>query len=104
VFLPPRVPIAVQVLFEELSIAILFVRLAAALGSRYAMLLVAVLFAAGHIPALTTNGVTVQELLGVLRDAGLGLLVIGTLARSGDVAWFFPVHYALDMTQFIGRG
>jgi hypothetical protein len=28
------------------------------------------------------------------------LVVLGTVWRSADVAWFWPVHFALDMTQF----
>ena len=41
---------AVQVLCEDLAIAIVFIRLAAALGGRWATVVVACLFAAGHGP------------------------------------------------------
>jgi len=30
------------------------------------------------------------------------LIVLGTAWRSADIAWLWPVHYALDMTQFLG--
>ena len=46
----------VQVFLEDLTIAILFVRLASAIGSRWATVIVAVLFAAGHIPAIVSQG------------------------------------------------
>jgi hypothetical protein len=90
----------VQVFLEDLTIAILFVRLAGALGSRWATVLVAVLFAAGHIPVMVSQGATWLELGGLLRDAGLGVAVILVLQRSRDVVWFWFLHFCLDMTQF----
>ncbi len=95
--------IAVQVLMEDIAIAILFVRLAAVLQPHWAILLVAALFAAGHLPALIAGSASSQEMLGLIRDFALGALVIGTLWRGADIAWFWPVHFALDMTQFIGH-
>ena len=89
-----------QVLLEDLAVAILFVRLAGAIGSRWATGLVACLFAAGHIPALVSQGVSQLELLGLLRDVGLGVVVILVLQRSRDVLWFWCIHFCLDMTQF----
>jgi hypothetical protein len=91
-----------QVLLEDLTVAILFVRLAAAVGDRWASAVVACLFAAGHIPAMVSQGVTWPELGGLLRDAGLGVAVILVLQRSRDVAWFWCIHFCLDMTQFAG--
>jgi hypothetical protein len=92
----------VQVFLEDLTIAILFVRLSGAIGSRTATVVVACLFAAGHIPAMLANGATWLELAGLLRDAGLGVAVIFALQRSRDVVWFWAIHYCLDMTQFAG--
>ncbi len=89
-----------QVFLEDVTIAILFVRLAAAIGSRSATVIVACLFAAGHIPAMLSAGATGIELLGLIRDAGLGVGVILVLQRARDVLWFWCVHYCLDMTQF----
>jgi hypothetical protein len=88
-----------QVFLEDLTIAILFVRLAGAIGSRWATVVVACLFAAGHIPAMVSEGATWVELGGLLRDAGLGVAVIAVLQRSRDVAWFWCIHFCLDMTQ-----
>jgi hypothetical protein len=89
-----------QVFLEDLTIAILFVRLAGAVGSRWATVIVACLFAAGHIPAMVSQGITWFELVGLLRDAGLGVVVILVLQRSRDVVWFWCIHFCLDMTQF----
>jgi len=105
VFAPSRAHHAVQVLLEDLVIAILFFRLSAAVRPVGAILGVAALFAAGHVPSLLAQGATPTELVGLARDFGLVVLVLGTLSRSADIAWFWPVHYSLDMTQFLsGRG
>ena len=90
----------VQVFLEDLTIAILFVRMAGAIGNRWATVVVACLFAAGHVPAMVSEGVTWLELTGLLRDAGLGVAVILVLQRSRDVVWFWCIHFCLDMTQF----
>jgi hypothetical protein len=89
-----------QVLLEDLAIAILFVRLSGAVGSRAATVLVACLFAAGHIPAMVSQGATGPELAALLGDAALGVAVLLVLQRSRDVVWFWCLHFALDMTQF----
>jgi xanthosine utilization system XapX-like protein len=90
----------IQVFLEDLTIAILFVRLAGAVGSRWATVVVACLFAAGHVPAMVSHGATWLEFAGLLRDAGLGVAVILVLQRSRDVVWFWCIHFTLDMTQF----
>lgn len=89
-----------QVFLEDLTIAILFVRLAGAVGSRWATVVVASLFAAGHVPAMVSEGATRSEFAGLLRDAGLGVAVIIVLQRSRDVVWFWCMHFMFDMTQF----
>jgi hypothetical protein len=90
----------VQVFLEDVTIAVLFVRLASAVGTRWAAGVVACLFAAGHVPAMLSQHLTWVELLGLLRDAGLGTVAILVLQRSGDVVWFWCIHFCLDMTQF----
>lgn len=94
----------VQVFLEDLTIAILFVRLAAAIGRRWATVIVACLFAAGHIPVMISHGVTWFEAAGLLGDTVLGIAVILVLQRSRDVVWFWCIHYCLDMTQFTKVG
>jgi len=78
----------VQVFLEDVTAAILFVRLASAVGNRWATVVVACLFAAGHIPEMLSKGATWLELTGLLRDAGLGVAVILVLQRSRDIVWF----------------
>jgi hypothetical protein len=103
VYRPAHFHLAVQVLLEDLAIAILFVRFAAALSPLLAFVLVAALFAGGHVPTMLAKGASSRELLELIRDFGLVILMIGTVWRGADIAWFWPVHYALDMTQFIGK-
>lgn len=90
----------VQVFLEDTTIAILFVRLASAIGKRWATVIVACLFAAGHIPVMISEGASLVELAWLLRDAGLGVAVILVLQRSRDIVWFWFIHFCLDMTQF----
>ncbi|HEY9468287.1 MAG TPA: hypothetical protein VIQ76_01595 [Propionibacteriaceae bacterium] len=97
---PGHVSYLVQVLLEDVSIAVLFVRFRAALGLRATLLVVATLFAAGHIPGLLEQGAAPRDLAALLGDAGLGVLALAVLHRSRDVWWFWMVHFALDMTQF----
>jgi len=103
VYRPARAHLAVQVLLEDLAIAILLVRVAATIGPRAAILSVAALFAAGHVPSMLTRGDSAAEFVGLLRDFGLGVLVLGTAWRGADIAWLWPAHYSLDMTQFLSR-
>lgn len=91
---------ATQVLLEDITIAFLFVRLAAVIGPRWSVVVVAALFAIGHIPTLIAGGATSGELALLLRDAALGVAIILVLQRSRDILWFWPVHFVLDMTQF----
>ena len=60
----------------------------------------ALLFAAAHVPAMVAQGASVEELLGLARDVALGLLVLGSVLRSGDILWFWPIHVVMDLTQF----
>jgi len=100
VYSPKNVPLLVQVLLEDIAIAILFVRFRSALGLRFTVGLVAVLFAAAHIPALLASGVAIHECIGLVLDAALAVGVLSVVQRSSDVWWFWCVHYAMDMTQF----
>jgi hypothetical protein len=101
VFRVENVPHAVQVLLEDVAIAMLVVRLGAALGRRTTLIAVAALFAAGHVPAMLVDGASAAELFGLIRDFLLGLGIIGVAWRSSDVWWLWPVHFAMDMLQFV---
>jgi hypothetical protein len=92
--------IAMQVLCEDVAIGILLYRLAAAVGHRRAAFAVAALFAVGHVPAIVSRGGDSGEIARLGLDFALSAMTVGTVLRSGDVLWFWPVHFALDMTQF----
>jgi hypothetical protein len=92
----------VQVFLEDITIAILFVRFRAAAGLRLAIVVVAALFSAGHIPSLLAQGAQAVELASLVLDTTLGVAVISVALRSRDVWWFWCVHFALDMTQYYG--
>ena len=97
---PRHISYLVQVLLEDVGIAVLFVRFRAALGLRGTLVVVATLFAAAHLPGLMANGVAMRDIMALFGDAGLGVLALAVLHRSKDVWWFWMVHFALDMTQF----
>lgn len=100
VYHPRNLGSLVQVLCEDIAIAILFVRIRAAIGLTRTIVVVAVLFAAAHVPAMLSAGVGVNEIAGLVADAGLGIVVLYFLQRSGDVWWFWWVHFVMDMMQF----
>lgn len=104
VYDPRHVSYLVQVLLEDISIAILFVRLQGVLGLRWTLLVVAVLFAAAHIPGLLAQKAGLAELSHLIGDVALGVLGLALLQRLQDVWWFWMVHFALDMTQFYQAG
>jgi len=91
-----------QVFLEDITIALIFVRLSAWIGSKKAIVLVAILFAAGHIPSLLANGFVITELGSLLFDMAIGIVILSALSKSKDIWWFFMLHFALDMTQFYG--
>ena len=91
----------VQVFLEDFSIAILLVRLGAALGRPIlATAVVAFLFAAGHIPAMLSHGATSGELTRLLLDFALAAFVLLAVQRTASIWWFVWVHFAMDMMQF----
>ena len=100
VWLPDNLDVAVQVFLEDLGVGILLARLSAAAGARATVIGAALLFAAAHIPAMVAQGAPAQELLGLARDVVLGWLVLGSVLRSGDILWFWPIHVVMDLTQF----
>nr|WP_299346430.1 hypothetical protein [Allomuricauda sp.] len=90
----------VQVFMEDITIAMIFVRLSRWLGNSASIIIVASLFAAGHIPSMLAGGALFYELGSLLLDTLIGIGVLVALSRSRDIWWFFPVHFALDMTQY----
>lgn len=93
----------VQVFMEDLLIAALLVRLAAGLRSELgAGLLVAVLFAASHLPAMFAgeDPVGTREIVRLGMDAAIGVIVMVGLVRTRDVLWLYPTHLLMDIAQF----
>ena len=101
-FHPKNISYLVQVFMEDITIALVFVRLSAWIGNQKSIAIVAVLFAAGHIPSLLSNGFSVLELSSLFIDAFIGVLVLSAVSKSRDVWWFFILHFTLDMSQFYG--
>jgi len=100
IYQPKNISHLVQVFMEDITIALLFVRLAAWIGRKWSILLVSILFAAGHIPALISNGFDITEISSLLLDVGIGIIILSAVSKSKDVWWFFIVHFTLDMTQY----
>lgn len=100
-------PLALQVLLEDIAIAIVFVRLRAALGRRWfliTVMCVAFLFSASHYPSKLADGQSfLSATRDVLIDGALASGVIYVLQRSRDIVWFWCVHFAMDMMQFAVR-
>src|SRR5262249_12814679 len=97
VYLPKNFGLLVEVFCEDVAIAILCVRLRAAIGLWATILLVAILFAAGHIPVMVVTGASPRELARLVLDAGLGVVALFIAQRSADVWWLWCVHFAMDM-------
>jgi hypothetical protein len=89
-----------QVFGEDVAIAVLFIRMRSAIGLRGSIILVAALFALGHIPAMLSAGISFAEFGGLLLDTILGVGVIFIVQKSADILWFWMVHFAMDMMQF----
>ena len=90
----------VQVFLEDVAIAVLFIRVRSAIGLRGAIILVAALFALGHIPAMISAGVSFSEFSSLILDTLLGVGVIFVIQKSADILWFWMIHFAMDMMQF----
>lgn len=90
----------IQVFCEDVTIAVLFVRIRSAIGLRGSIVLVAALFALGHVPAMVSTGVSFRELSSLLLDTLLGAGVIFVVQKSADILWFWIIHFAMDMMQF----
>jgi hypothetical protein len=96
-----HLPHFVQVFLEDVSIAVLFVRLSALLRREWLLaMIVGGLFAAAHAPTLFAQGAGPGEMGYLLADFALGTGIVFVLQRSRDIWWFFPVHFVMDMTQF----
>lgn len=95
-----NIPHAAQVLFEDIAVAALLLRMGAAIGGRWSIGVVAALFAAAHIPAMLANGVAANEFAALLLDTGVGVMLLGGVLATRSIWWLWPLHTAMDLTQF----
>ena len=97
---------AVQIFFEDVAIAMLFVRLQSAIGEKWFLaivLSVAFLFSASHYPLHLSDGLSfLAATREVIINAVLVSAVIYVVQRSQDILWFWSIHFAMDMMQFYG--
>jgi len=101
-FHPKNISHLVQVFMEDITIALIFVRLSAWVGRQKTIVIVAIIFAAGHIPSMLSSGFSFPELVNLVLDTFIGVLVLSVVSKSRDVWWFFILHFALDMSQYYG--
>ncbi|HMB93948.1 MAG TPA: hypothetical protein VKP65_24070 [Rhodothermales bacterium] len=92
----------VQIFLEDILIAMLAVRFRAALGTTATVIIVAALFAAGHIPAYLAQGASFSELGSLVLDTALGIGILFGLLHGRDIWWFWVVHMTLDLVQLVG--
>lgn len=98
---PGRLHHGVQVLLEDVSIAILLSRFVAAVRNTWiAVAVVSTLFALSHVPVMLSGGATTADLLMLGADVGIGVIILSALVRTRDVWWFWPVHTVLDLSQY----
>jgi hypothetical protein len=97
-------PILLQVLLEDVTAAFLAVRIAGVLGRLAAPILAAVILSASHLTATLAAGLVPSVLETALIDVFLSAAVVAVVQRSADVWWFWGVHFAMDMTQYVTQG
>lgn len=102
IYHPKNVSHLVQVFMEDVTIALIFVRLSKWIGHIWTLGLVALFFAVGHIPSMITDGYSFQEMSSLLLDTAIGVIILSAVSKSKDVWWFFVVHFVLDMSQYFG--
>ncbi|MEB3347771.1 CPBP family glutamic-type intramembrane protease [Aquimarina gracilis] len=102
IYNPKNISELTQVFMEDITIAMIFVRLSKWIGSSWTIGIVAILFAAGHIPSMIADGYSLAELGSLILDTAIGVVILSVISRSKDVWWFFLVHFTLDMTQYFG--
>lgn len=99
---PKNISHLVQVFMEDITIALVFVRLSAWIGRKWAIGIVALLFAAGHIPSLLSSGASTIDISSLFIDIFIAVVILSAVSKSKDIWWFFMVHFALDMSQYYG--
>ncbi|MDW3192473.1 MAG: hypothetical protein R8G66_08910 [Cytophagales bacterium] len=86
------------VFFENVALAFLFVRFRWAVGSRWAILIPALLFAVAHIPGSLAEGDPWGHILYfAILTSSLTVVILYTAYRSRDIIWLGFVHYLVDV-------
>ncbi len=98
---PANIPYGVQILGEDLAIAMLLASLLRKITPRTAVVATGLLFALGHVPAMITDGATMSDFVRLFADGLLAAGVVVVLLRVRDVWVLWPVHVAMDLTQFL---
>src|SRR5262249_34093369 len=98
-------PDFVQVILEDIAIAAFLSRLSIVGGRWAAIGIVAALFAAAHIPAMMAKQTLgMSDWAGLVGDTTIGVLILGAVLSTRSIWWFMPVHFVMDMTQFMAVG
>ena len=97
---PANLSYIVQILGEDVGIAMLLASLLRHVRPRVAIIATGVLFAAGHVPAMITDGQPVAEFTRLVADGLLSAGVVALLLRVRDIWVIWPVHVTMDLTQF----
>lgn len=86
------------VFFENVALAFLFVRFRWTVGSKWAIIIPAILFAVAHIPGSVAEGDSWEHILTfALLTSSLTVLILYTAYRSRDILWLGFVHYLVDV-------
>lgn len=92
---------AVQILGEDIAIAMLLAAIVTRVRPRVAIVATGLLFALGHVPTMLVAGTTAAELARLVADGLLAAAVVAALLRMRDVWAIWPMHVAMDLTQFL---
>ncbi|MTI39431.1 CPBP family glutamic-type intramembrane protease [Fulvivirga lutimaris] len=86
------------IFFENMILAFLFVRLKWILGTKWAIIIPAILFAFAHVPGSIAEGDPWSHILTFFILTGsLTTFILYTAYRSRDIIWLGVVHYMMDI-------
>ena len=86
------------IFFENIALAFLFVRLKWAVGTKWAIIIPAILFALAHVPGSIAEGDPWSHILTFFFLTGsLTTFILYTAYRSRDIIWLGIVHYMMDI-------
>jgi hypothetical protein len=98
---PPLLAYAVQILGEDLAIGMLLAASLRRLKPWLSIVACGLLFAASHVPAMIAADTSVADFARLVADGLLAAGIVALLLRLRDVWLIWPVHVAMDLTQFV---